>query len=97
MYALCSYRLSLSKHFLTPFQQEPPTQECVNTQEVKIRMNLGKLPDEIILKVLSFLPVQVIIQFAQVSRRMKEICKDYTLWNNISDWESINLCDKGAF
>ena len=69
----------------------------MNTQEVKLRMNLGKLPDEIILKVLSFLPVQVIIQFAQVSRRMKEICQDYTLWNNISDWESINLCDKGAF
>ena len=42
-----------------------------------------ELPDEVILKVLCLLPVEDLIQCATLSRRFKDICKDFSLWKKI--------------
>ena len=42
-----------------------------------------ELPDEVILKVLCLLPVEDLIQCATLSRRFKDICKDFSLWKTI--------------
>lgn len=41
-------------------------------------------PDEVILKVLFFLPFKDIIKCSQVSKRFKAICNDESLWQKIN-------------
>ena len=47
------------------------------------------LPNEVILKVLSYLKIEEIVRCHQVSKRIKSICHDESLWKNIN----LHLCD----
>ena len=51
--------------------------------------NLDDLPNEVILKVLSYLKIEEIVRCHQVSKRIKSICHDESLWKNIN----LHLCD----
>ena len=49
---------------------------------------LQKLPNEIILKVFAYLETKDLIQYGHVSKRIRDICHDESLW------KKINLYDK---
>ena len=50
--------------------------------------SMDDLPDEIILLVVSFLNVKEIIKCGQVSKRIRSICSDETMW------QAVNLYNK---
>ena len=45
---------------------------------------MEELPDEVILKVWSFLPIKELIQCTQLSKRFKAVCSDDSLWQKIN-------------
>ena len=47
------------------------------------------LPNEVILKVLGYLKIEEIVRCHQVSKRIKSLCHDESLWKNIN----LHLCD----
>ena len=61
------------------FFQRKMTRNSIKSIELK-QNYFEQLPDEVILKVLCLLPIQDLIQCATLSRRLKAICKDFSLW-----------------
>ena len=47
-------------------------------------LELQNLPDEILLKVLSYLEIEEICICVQVSQRFKAICDDQSLWQRVN-------------
>ena len=43
-------------------------------------MQLESLPDELLLKIFSYMNMQELLQCGQVSKRIREICSDKSLW-----------------
>ena len=58
--------------------------------------NLCDLPDEVLLKIISYLNVKSLAQCAQVSKRLRNICKDESVWETIILDENFNK-DNGPF
>ena len=56
--------------------------------ESDMEYSLNDLPDEIILKICTYLSTKDLIRCGQVSNRFRNICQDVTLWYQI------NLCGK---
>ena len=57
----------------------------IKTKHLKIStFNMENLPDEVILKVLFYLPIKDLIQCSQVSKRFKTISDDESLWQKIN-------------
>ena len=62
------------------------------------RRTLEDMPNEVLLKIFSYLDTEEILKCAQTSKRMNEICKDKSLWqrqkvsleNHIIDYKIIN-------
>ena len=50
---------------------------------------LQKLPNEIILKVFSYLETKDLIQYGHVSKRIRDICHDESLWKKINLYDKI--------
>ena len=50
---------------------------------------IDDLPDELILHVVSFLNMKEIIQCGQVSKRIRSICSDETLWLKVNLYNKI--------
>ena len=44
---------------------------------------LSDLPDEVLLKIISYLNLKGLAQCAQVSKRLRNICKDVSLWETM--------------
>ena len=44
------------------------------------RLQLESLPDELLLKIFSYMNMQELLQCGQVSKRIREICSDKSLW-----------------
>ena len=61
------------------------TEKEVKSKE-DIPAPLEKLPDEIILKIFSFLSFKSIGNVNQVSQRMKRIAEDTSLWEKVEAW-----------
>ena len=61
------------------FFQRKMTRNSIKSIELK-QNYFEQLPDEVILKVLCLLPIQDLIQCATLSRRLKAVCKDFSLW-----------------
>ena len=47
------------------------------------RLELESLPDEILLKIFSYIDFQELLQCGQVSKRIRTICSDKSFWENI--------------
>ena len=47
-------------------------------------LEVQNLPDEILLKVLSYLEIEEICVCAQLSQRFRAICHDQALWNRVN-------------
>lgn len=58
--------------------------------------SLCNLPDEVLLKIVSYLNLKGLAQCAQVSKRLRNICKDESLWETITLNENLYL-DNGPF
>ena len=50
---------------------------------------IDDLPDELILEILSFMNVKEIIKCGQVSKRIRSICSDETLWQKVNLYNKI--------
>ena len=46
--------------------------------------SLSDLPDEVVLKIISYLNLKGLAQCAQVSKRLRNICKDVSLWETMT-------------
>ena len=46
--------------------------------------SIQDLPDEIILKVIKYLSINQLVKFGEVSKRMKDISCDKSLWQNMN-------------
>ena len=44
------------------------------------RLQLENLPDELLLKIFSYMNMQELLQYGQVSKRIREICSDKSFW-----------------
>ena len=51
---------------------------------------LSDLPDEVVLKIISYLNLKGLAQCAQVSKRLRNICKDVSLWETMILNENLN-------
>ena len=54
---------------------------------------LENLPDEIILKVLSFLESKEVILCGHMSKRIRTICYDVSLWRKINLYDKVVPCE----
>ena len=64
---------------------DPITKDSDLVMKSKKQCHFGGIPDEIICRILSFLSVEDILQFAQVSKRFEQIVtNDETLWQKIN-------------
>ena len=63
------------------------------------RRKLEDMPNEVLLKIFSYLDTEEILKCAQTSKRMNEICKDKSLWqkkkvsleNQVHFWEHLGV------
>ena len=62
-----------------------PVSKCQKMSSYKI----DDLPDELILEILSFMNVKEIIKCGQVSKRIRSICSDETLWQKVNLYNKI--------
>ena len=62
---------------------------AVNLTKPSTKMaSIQELPDEILLKVICFLDIENLVKFGHVSKRMRKIRSDQSLWKktNLSEW-----------
>ena len=76
--------------FLNPsFQLIPSTEErkqVISTMSKRIKrssMQLESLPDEILLEIFSYMNMQELLQYGQLSKRIRAICSDTSFWKDI--------------
>ena len=50
---------------------------------------IDDLPDELILEILSFMNVKEIIKCGQVSKRIRSMCSDETIWQKVNLYNKI--------
>ena len=91
-----SLNQSLKKHIISAHDGGPfDCPECVNSFASKALFkthylehlydkNFNDLPDEVVLKILTYLDFKNLAKCAQVSKRMRNICKDESLWERIN-------------
>ena len=61
-----------------------PTKVQLETKHQKlVTVQFQNLPDEIILKVMSNLSVEELLQWGQVSKRIRNISHDVSLWQEV--------------
>ena len=60
-----------------------------NETEVTITLHLERFPDEVLLKILSFLDLADVLKCAQTSKRIRSICQDESLWQNLNLTEKL--------
>jgi hypothetical protein len=58
--------------------------ECIESHERSMRKQLEDLPDEIILKILSYADLKDLISCGQVSKRTRNISQDGSLWMTVN-------------
>ena len=46
-------------------------------------MQLESLPDEILLEIFSYMNMQELLRYSQVSKKIREICSDKSFWDEI--------------
>ena len=46
------------------------------------RLELESLPDEMLLKIFSYMNMQELLQYSQVSKRIRAICSDKSFWED---------------
>ena len=54
-----------------------------------VTMHLERFPDEVLLKILSFLDLADVLKCAQTSKRIRSICQDESLWQNLNLTEKL--------
>ena len=60
-----------------------------NETEATIILHLERFPDEVLLKILSFLDLADVLKCAQTSKRIRSICQDESLWQNLNLTEKL--------
>ena len=91
-----SLNQSLKKHIISAHDGGPfDCPECVNSFASKALFkthylahlydkHFNDLPDEVVLKILTYLDFNNLANCTQVSKRMRNICKDESLWERIN-------------
>ena len=63
-----------------PTQRKMEANSIEKKYEKSDQHNLLKLPDEVLLKILAFLEIESLFRCSQVSKRIRKICHDETVW-----------------
>lgn len=91
-----SLNQSLKKHIISAHDGGPfDCPECVNSFASRALFkthylahlydkHFNDLPDEVVLKILTYLDFNNLANCTQVSKRMRNICKDESLWERIN-------------
>ena len=81
-------KMSMKKRQLARLPGLEPTEVQLERKcQTIVPVQFQTLPDEIILKIMSNLSVEKLIQWGQVSKRIRNISHDISLWQNVDLYE----------